>query len=103
MGLFNFMQKKHLFKLLADFSRYAEGYNCSKDYAILLWSVSKVGNLQSMLFDDSKGYNSHLADYFEQFMKDWQYSAYDYVLLHRCDFDRLLGELEYQINEKYKG
>jgi len=102
MGLFYFMKEKIL-KQLADFSRYAEGYNCSKDYDVLLWSNEKVKSLNNMLFIDYGIGDDLLCYCFDDWMETWGYKAHDYVLLHRSNFDRLTGYLEYQINEKYKG
>lgn len=102
MGLFNFMKEKIL-KQLADFSRYAEGYNCSKDYAILLWSNEKLESLKTMLFIDYGIGDDLLCFCFDDWMETWSNKAHEYVLLYRYDFDRLLEQLQYQINEKYKG
>lgn len=102
MGLFNFMKEKIL-KQLADFSRYAEGYNCSKDYDVLLWSNEKVKSLNNMLLIDYGIGDDLLCYCFDDWLGTWSNKEYDYVLKYRCDFDRLIGHLEYQINEKYKG
>jgi hypothetical protein len=92
--------KKIYLKTLEDYIAAANGYNQSTHFDVFLWTVENQKKIAFKLFIDNGICDNSLCEIFDEMLEFGAYYAYDFVLLHRCDFEYFLWKMNQIINQK---
>jgi hypothetical protein len=94
--------KKIYLKTVENYIAYANGYNQSKNYDVLLWTKSQKTSLRSKLFVDyGVGVKESLCLIFDEMLEFENYEAHDFVIIHRYTFELFVDRMNKYIDEKY--
>jgi hypothetical protein len=93
--------KKIYLKTLENYIAYANGYNQSKHYDVLLWTINDKIKIRDKLFVDHGLCDDSLCLIFDEMLVSGAYYAHDFVLVHICDFHRFIVKMNDLINEKH--
>ena len=93
--------KKIYLKTVENYIAYANGYNQSKHYDVLLWTINDKRKIRDKLLVDHGLYDDSLCLIFDEMLNFGAYYAHDFVLVHRCDFHRFIVKMNDAINEKH--
>lgn len=92
--------KKIYLKTLENYIAYAEGYNQSKHFDVLLWTKSQKTSLRGKLFvDHGVGASESLCLIFDEMLEFENYEAHDFVIIHRYTFELFVERMNKYIDE----
>jgi hypothetical protein len=94
--------KKIYLKTLENYIAYANGYNQSKHYDVLLWTKSQKTSLRRKLIADlGVGVSESLCLIFDEMLEFENYEAHDFVIMHRYTFELFVDRMNKYINERH--